>query len=457
MLSAGVADPDADPLTVTFYGRPKPAAPGPDFTVVALPDSQMYTAQINGGNVSMFTSQTDWIINNRAASNIVYVTGEGDISNYGDQAGHEGDWQNATNAYYRLGDPARTGLADGIPFGVVVGNHDLLGGGALTWFNQYLGTNFFQGRNYYGGHYGTDNANHYDLFSAGGVDFIALSLKMGAGSDAGIMAWANSVLQAHPDRKAIVTTHSLLNPAAWPTPGSWTTEGPAIFNGLSNNPNLFLMMCGHMHGVGRRHETVGNRYVDLLLADWQDGVGGTNGGNGYLRMLRFSPASGQVHVVSYSPYANQYLTDIDSQFDLTLPADFWGNPWTVVGAVSNVPSGSTASIDWTNLTCSTEYEWYAVASDGQKFATSETSTFATLPPLTVGPSILSVSVDGSSATIRIAGVAGLGYQIEASTNLANWVNIGPVTAANDGVFQFIDGDKNLYPQRFYRVIQAPAP
>jgi len=326
------------------------AAPDPDFTLIALPDTQMYTAQANGGTLAMFTSQTEWIVSNCLASNIVYVTLEGDISNDGDTPGCEYEWQNATNALYRLGDPVRTGLADGVPFGAVVGNHDLMGGGALVWFNKYLGTNYFQGRGYYGGHYGADNANHYDLFSAGGMDFIALSLEMAAGSDSNIMAWANAVLQANAGRRAIVTTHSLIGPAVWPTPGSWTAEGPAIFNGLTNNPNLFLMLCGHMHGEGRRHELVGGHYVDLLLADWQTAG---SGGGGYLRILQFSPGSNQIHVSSYSPYADLYRTGADSQFTLDYPMESALQTRIVSLSAGGLLTWTNAG---TNTSCGVEYK-----------------------------------------------------------------------------------------------------
>jgi hypothetical protein len=440
MLTVSVSNPNGGPMSVVFYGRAAAtnSAPGPDFSLVALPDTQMYTAQINGGTVSMFTSQTDWIINNRVASNIVYVTGEGDISNDGDTAGYEFEWQNATNALYRLGDPALTGLADGIPCGVVVGNHDLMGGGALIWFNQYLGTSYFQGRGYYGGHYGADNANHYDLFSAGGMDFIALSLKMGAGSDSGIMAWANAVLQANANRRAIVITHSLINPAAWPTPGAWTAEGPAIFNGLTNNPNLFLMMCGHMHGEGRRHEAVGNHYVDLLLADWQAGVGGSNGGDGYLRILQFSPANNQIRVSSYSPYANQSLTDADSQFTLDYTMAAAQAPFVCLGTNTAVASGTQTSMAWPDLAANTTYEWYAVVSDGSVSMAGATNQFTTLP---AGVSAPAISCSGSIPVV--IGAADTGTNVTFSVTATDACDPSPVVISTPAGGSFFAPGTNL--------------
>jgi len=287
-------------------------APG-DFTIVALPDTQFYTSARHGGLPEMFVAQTEWIVSNRVSRHIVYVTLEGDISDDGSAVVTQ--WRNATNAMGRLEDPVRTGLPDGIPYGAVVGNHDTYGGGTEK-YNQFFGTNHFVGHAYYGGHYSADNDNHFDLFSAGGQDFIVLALTMAAGEDEGLMRWANTVLKAHSDRRAIVVTHSLLNPAPWPTPAPWTKEGPAIFSALTNNPNVFLMLCGHRHGEGRRHELVGDHAIDVVLADYQ---ASPNGGDGFLRLMEFSPSNQTIRVKSYSPWTGQWSTDEDGYFTLAWP------------------------------------------------------------------------------------------------------------------------------------------
>jgi len=288
-------------------------SPG-DFTLVALPDTQCYTAVIGGGKPEMFVAQAEWIVSNRVSRNIAFVTTEGDISNDGNKT--TAQWERATNALYRLENPERTGLPDGIPYSAVVGNHDTYNGGTVK-FNQYFGTSHFAGRRYYGGHYSTNNDSHYDFFSAGGQDFIVLSLTMAAGSDSNLLSWANSVLQANAGRSAIVVTHSLLNPVPWPTPASWTKEGPAIYESLTNNANLFLMLCGHRHGEGRRHEALGNgRWLDVVLADYQSYM---NGGNGFMRLMEFSLANRSIRVKTFSPWTGQWATNSASCFTLAWP------------------------------------------------------------------------------------------------------------------------------------------
>ena len=39
--------------------------------------------------------------------------------------------------------------------------------------------------------------------------------------------------------------------------------------------------------------------IHILMADYQDFP---NGGNGYLRILRFSPADDKIYATTYSPY-----------------------------------------------------------------------------------------------------------------------------------------------------------
>jgi hypothetical protein len=296
------------PFALTMQEPLSPRAPG-DFAIAVLPDTQEYTAALKGGKPEMLVAQAEWILSNRASRNIVYVTTEGDISNDGNQFAVE--WLRATNALYRLEDPVRTGLPDGLPWSAVVGNHDFRAGGTIL-FNTFLGTNHFAGRSYYGGHYGTNNDSHYDLFSAGGRDFIVLALTMGAGGHTNLMCWANEVMHANSNRHAIVVTHSLLSPAAWPHPAPWTPEGRQIFPALTNNPNLFLMLCGHRHGEGRRHEVLGNgQAVDIVLSDYQNY---TNGGNGFMRLMEFSPRNQTIRVKTFSPWTKQWTTNTEGCF-----------------------------------------------------------------------------------------------------------------------------------------------
>ncbi len=176
-LQVAVTNATPGNLTVTFYGRVAPTVfPGPDFCLAVMPDTQMYTGELNGGKKEMMIAQTEWAISNRVSRNIAYVTQLGDISNNGDTPSYFFQWLNATNAMYRLEDPARTQLPEGMAYGVAVGNHELspIGNAAIgttSNYNRFFGVSHFAGREYYAGHYGTNNNNHFDFFSAGGLGF----------------------------------------------------------------------------------------------------------------------------------------------------------------------------------------------------------------------------------------------------------------------------------------------
>jgi hypothetical protein len=120
----GVSDPDGGMLTVTYYGRPIMGTPGPNFTLMVLPDTQFYSASLNGGTPDHYYAQTQWIVDNQAARNIVFMAHVGDCVEHGDNGGDPTEWIVADTAMSKLEDPVTTGPLEGLPYGIAVGNHD---------------------------------------------------------------------------------------------------------------------------------------------------------------------------------------------------------------------------------------------------------------------------------------------------------------------------------------------
>jgi len=371
-LQVNVSDPGGSNLTVTFYGGV--VAAGPDFTIAVLPDSQYYCAPARRGLPAMFSAQTDWIVTNRLAWNIVYVAHLGDIVDTGSNLTQ---WRNATNALYRLENPLTTGLPDGIPYGAAVGNHDQApsgdpDGASTTYYNRYLGASHFAGKAYYGGYFGTNNDSHFDLFSGGGLDFIAVYLEYDSSANAAVLAWANALLQIYSDRRAIVVSHYIGRPA---TPSTFGSQGGTIYEALKANTNLFLMLCGHVNGEGSREDIYNGNTIRTLVSDYQFRPGG---GSGFLRLLRFSPAWNSVRVFSYSPWITEYETDADSQFEFAYPMQSSAAAFAPI-ATNTVPSGSTTSCLWPGLTPGSAYEWYVTVSNGSQTTTGPVWRFSTAP------------------------------------------------------------------------------
>jgi len=308
------------------------ASAADEFTIVALPDTQKYVE--NGNYPEIFTAQTQWVIDNKEALNIVFVTHEGDIVQ---------NWNNTTEWEYA--NTSMSMLDSVVPYSVVPGDHDHYGEdppGSTEYYEQYFPASRFAddliypywGGSYagnYGGAYNEDyphtNNNNYQLLTIGGQDYIFLSLDFCPSQDE--IDWANGVLTTYSERKAILTTHALLDTNAdykgsgdfwlYPDGTSNPTGDTSLiwYDLIRNHENLQLVLCGHMHGEARRtDDNLAGQPVHQLLANYQ---GRTNGGNGWLRIMRFVPAEDKVYVETYSPWLDQYETDADSQFTLDLP------------------------------------------------------------------------------------------------------------------------------------------
>jgi len=376
-LDVTVSDLDGDNLTVTYYARPAELMlPAADFSIIVLPDAQYYTGSGNGGSPAILTSQTQWIVDSRSARNTAYVTQVGDLSDNGDR--YEVEWQAADAAFRLIEDPVATGRPDGLPYGIAVGNHEQVPDGATTLYNQYFGAARFAARSYYGGHYGVNNNNHFDLFSASGMDFLAIYLELTDSPSAAVLSWADGLLKAYPSRRGIVVSHHLIDPG---DPGAWSLQGQAIYDALKGDPNLFLMLCGHTTTDGKRTDAYNGNTVHTLLADYQDRP---HGGDGWLRLLEFSPANDEIRVKTYSPWLIAWETDPSSQFALAydMPATMRA-PFAAIGTVTGVASGTTGSLPWPGRDPLTAYEWYVTVSDGEFTTTGSTWAFTTgsgVPP-----------------------------------------------------------------------------
>ncbi len=381
-LTVNVTDPETDNMTVSFYGRiAGSGGGGEDFTVVMLPDTQFYSETYP----ATFNAQTQWIVNNAAALNVAFVTHVGDVVNvYNDTT----QWTRANTAMSILENPI-TGYPQGIPYGIAPGNHDNNYGADTTFFNNTFGASRFSGKSYYGGYYGSNNNNSYQLFSAGGMDFIVIHLEYDDTPDSAVLTWANGLLTTYNTRRAIVSSHNVLGTG---NPATFSSQGSAIYNALKGNANFFLMVGGHTSGEGRRSDTLNGNTVHTLLADYQTRA---NGGSGWLRIMEFSPANDEIRIKTYSPTLSTYETDADSQF--TLAYDMGGSSYQLINSTTGVPPDRVPGVTWPGLAHSTEYEWYATVSDGLHTpVTGPTWRFTTTAPPACYTLTLSHTGNGSN-------------------------------------------------------------
>ena len=380
-LQVAVEDPEDDPLVVTFYGRPQAPAPGPDFTLMILPDTQYYSENLNN-RFSQFLSQTNWIVGSRETLNTAFVAHMGDMVQNDDLV--EDEWIRADQAMGIIENPATTLLPEGIPWGGAPGNHD---GSGPKW-NQYFGSARWSGRSYFQGNLAGDNTNNYQFFSASGIDFIVINLGYNpnpAGNQP-VMDWADALLKAYPERRAIITSHWLVGLGS---PAPWQGHGQAVYDNLKDNPNLFLMLSGHIDGEARRSDTFEGRTVHTILQDYQENEDGAGGGGSWLRYYIFSPANNTFSARTYRTTTDTYDTDGGSQFTLPYVMNE-PEPWTALGTVSLGAGDGIANLEWTGLSAGQDYEWYAAVSDGVSAVGSPVSGFAAVDP----PEVTITVVDG---------------------------------------------------------------
>ncbi len=297
------------------------------FTVIGIPDTQNYSSDFP----QIFTAQTNWVVTQRNELDIRFVSHYGDIVNNADQVFQ---WENADTSMRILDD-------SGLPYGVCPGNHDITpsGGSGQPFIPQeYLarfGPSRFAGDSFYRGA-SPSGLSSYQYFTAGGVDFLALHLA--CDMPIAELAWAQGILDSNKRRCVMVTTHRYLQDAEDYTAGVPVVPSgryPSIWYGVEGtyhpqgiqsdeawawffrkNTNIFLINCGHFHEEYRQVSTnVAGKPVHEVLADYQDDP---NGGDGWLRIMKFDTVSGTIDVDSYSPTLQAVRTADESDFNLSV-------------------------------------------------------------------------------------------------------------------------------------------
>ncbi len=330
-----VADLAAMALNWLADDSPEPAHA--KFEIIALPDTENYVDPIS--NAWVMAAQTQWIVDQKATENIVFVSQLGDLLHY--DAANE---IVPAKAAFDILDGGVTYPDAVVPYSVSAGNHD-----GSSQFADNFGEARYRDYSWYGdGDNTTDDSyntkNHYQIFSAEGYEFLHINLKKGP--SAAVLAWAQTVVDANLGKPTIISTHDYLK-----TTGMRSGTGNDIWNGLvKDNPQIFMTLNGHQHdrypaSAHLLSENTAGEQVLQILANFEDyrGASGETD-SGYMSRVIFNPDGKMISVKTFSPTeaAAPWLTDSAHQY--YFDADFL----TQVNGVASRPIGVSGSINNTN-------------------------------------------------------------------------------------------------------------
>lgn len=288
-----------------------------EYCLIIVPDTQRYAAFFP----HIFREQFRWIRDFSASLNSKFVIHVGDVV----EEGEDIEWIVADQAF---------SMIDGVvPYIVVPGNHDIdpeaadVGIRASTKFNAVFSPKRFAGRLWYGGNQGVTNDNSFSYFKGGGEEFLILGIEYGPSDET--LAWADLVIGNH-EQKVILVTHcymydddTRLGEGDLYSPHKknpqWN-DGEQIWNKLvEKNDNIVMVLSGHVKGDGTGlliSENEEGKPVLQMLANYQFLA---HGGQGWLRILKFIPATKTMEVYTYSPWLKEFREEADQRFSLQVP------------------------------------------------------------------------------------------------------------------------------------------
>lgn len=404
-----------------------------DFAIAHLTDTQYlsegaveraYSDEQQKVWASSYLDMVNWIADNADERKIAYVAHTGDIiENWhtSTERKDEDDYRQIAMNEFEFASETQKVLDDAeIVNGVLPGNHDNRSGndvGADSLYNDYFYPERYEALEETAGWQemqasytpwrAGDNENHYDLFTAGGLDFIAVHLGFDVTQEE--LNWASDVLDDYPDRNAMVMTHAQRKPSTNPDGrgAGFSHDGSRIDQSLlRQHNNVFLVLAGHEHGVDievrKDVGQAGNNIVELL-ADYQfytvpaeelglTGIDGRNPddmlrfGASFFRMLQIDVDAAEMAVDTYSPILDNFgATEYDdrsryngTEDDTRLPIQLETRqtsfvteqvmvttPTDEVIGEATTRSGWPATVAWSGLTEGETYAWYVTSTDAE--------------------------------------------------------------------------------------------
>lgn len=318
------------------------------FTVAVIPDMQ--TLVLHEELRPLVEGIGEWLVENVDDHKIAFVTQLGDVVWHATTASApsaDEQWEAARDGLDKL---------DGvIPYSVSLGDHEYEveedKTSSTAAFHQHFGPARYVDYDWYGGSH-EDGLSHYQIFEAGGRQFLHLNLEWEADGPvedpSTPLGWAKSVLEAHPQLPTFISTHAYL----WDEEGKeghfpdsvregflgtkgnispHTTSGVGIFEALVEPfPQVLMVFNGHYHkdtsaggSRGEYHQTSLNAaglevYEMLSNYQWMHRTTDPD----WIRLIEFQPGTNdalyRIDVSTFSPSRGEYRPDESSNVSFEL-------------------------------------------------------------------------------------------------------------------------------------------
>ena len=262
-------------------------------TVAWMSDTQHFANFRAKELPDIYPVMTGFLRDKAEEMHLVYVVHTGDLVHVNNS---EENWTTAR---------AAMDLLDGIPTGVLAGNHDMepsKGGYKNYW--KYFGEKRYSAQPCYGESF-ENNRGHYDLVTVSGRDYIFA--YMSHAPDRKAIQFLVKSFQKYPDRVGVLCLHDFIT-----TEGTLSQAGEQLRKEVvAKCPNVYLVLCGHRYGLYTLEDAfdddgdgVKERTVYEIMMNYQ--AAGKIGGGGYLRLMQFDEENHEIRCVNYSPYLDDY-------------------------------------------------------------------------------------------------------------------------------------------------------
>ncbi|WP_241246071.1 metallophosphoesterase [Microbacterium sp. 4R-513] len=288
---------------VAFYAAVGTAAPDDGdtrFSIAVVPDTQN---EITSSD-TRFANRVSWLVSNQQRLDLRFMAQVGDLTN----------WGSVDPAQFTRASTELKPLEEAMPWSGAIGNHDTAavcpGGSACPGANANLAVRDTTAYNAafpvsrFPDLQGTFEAgkidNAYQVFRAGGADWLVLNLELWPRVD--VVTWARSVVSSHPDANVIVLTHAYLEgdgSISGSNGGYGATSPQYLYDNLIKvYPNVKIVLSGHVGASAVRTDvgTNGNKILSLLTC--------YHSVTNPVRILEIDTAAGTATSTVYAPYTD---------------------------------------------------------------------------------------------------------------------------------------------------------